>query len=91
MIYTGTYQLIKPFHCAVHVCTCYVGQTRMPFEKQIKQFLLGVLRCVTICCRKCLIEARKVTAEAGTAAGAFAGEVYSNLYCTFMPSAHYNT
>ena len=48
----------------------------MPFEKQIKQFLLGTLRCVSICCRKCFIEARKATAEVGTAAGALAGEVF---------------
>ena len=48
----------------------------MPFEKQIKQFLLGVLRCLSICCRKCWIETRKATAEVGTAAGAFAGEVF---------------
>ena len=63
----------KPFCCAV---TYYVGQTKMPFEKQIKQFLLGTLRCVSICCRKCFIEARKATAEVGTAAGALAGEVF---------------
>jgi len=47
----------------------------MPFEKQIKQFLLGVLRCVFICCRKCWIETRKATVEAGTAVGALTGDV----------------
>lgn len=60
----------------------------MPFEKQIKQFLIGVLKCVFICCRKCWIEARKVTAEAGTAVGAFSVEV---LAIIIISLTHCNT
>ena len=54
---------------------CYVGQAKLPFEKQIKQFLLGVVKCIFICCRKCWIETRKATTEAGTAVAAFSGDV----------------
>ena len=80
MLYTG--KDISFSLCNLCTVLCYAGQTKMPFEKQIKQFLLGVLRCVFICCRKCMIEARKATAEAGTAVGALAGDVYnhSSLY-----------
>ena len=52
-----------------------VGQAKLPFEKQIKRFLLGVLKCVCICCKKCWIEARKATTEAGTAIAGFSGDV----------------
>jgi len=60
-----------------------IGQAKFPFEDQIKEFLLGCLRCICICCKKGWIETKKATTEAGTAAAALTGDVCASLWHTF--------
>ncbi|XP_065919343.1 hapless 2-like [Dysidea avara] len=57
----------------------YTGQAKFPFEDQIKQFFLGILKCICICCKKGWIEAKKTTIEAGTAAAALTGDIDATL------------
>jgi len=77
ILYTGLFTACSD--CKIF-CDC-IGQAKFPFEDTIKEFLLGCLRCICICCKKGWIETKKATAEAGTAAAALTGDVQCHCIC----------